>query len=61
MASIDQSNLKNQIHKIMFLKNESSRPLFKPGFGSAEVFMRIRIQYPKNVIMDPDADPDPSR
>ena len=42
MASIDQSNLKNQIHTIMFLKNESSRPLFKPGFGFAEVFMRIQ-------------------
>ena len=37
----------------MFLKNESSRPLFKPGFGFAEVFMRIRIQNPKKVNPDP--------
>ena len=26
-------------------------------FGSAYVFMRIRIQDPKNIHMDPDADP----
>ena len=27
--------------------------------GSASIIMRIRIQDPKNVHIDPDADPDP--
>ena len=42
-----------------FWTNLDSDP--DPGFyqccGSASIFMRIRIQDPKNVHMDPDPDP----
>ena len=37
-------------------------PTKKQCFGSAKVFMRIRIQDPKNLLLDPDPDdPDPRR
>ena len=45
---------------ILFSVLTSEWPVFFQCFGSAKVFMRIRIQDPKKVHVDPDPDPDPN-
>ena len=45
---------------ILFSVLTSEWPVFFQRFGSAKVFMRIRIQDPKKVHVDPDPDPDPN-
>ena len=56
-------NLDHSVHlersNIQLSYVRSSNPNFYQCFGSAQVFMPIRIQDPKNVLMDPDPDPDP--